>query len=150
MSWEGEYDASKEDTISWSAPCAEIIKTLGLEQEEYDGYYYDSDGRLAAFDTELIQKNGGVVIRKDLLDEYLSKTGLDLIWIVQGEKEIHELDYSISRWSKWEAFYKYVEGKPDGDVHFMELLGQGQILESDKLVQKESHCHSELTQIDAN
>lgn len=123
LHWGEEYDASKEEAISWSVPCADIIETLSLEQKEYDGFYYDSDGELAAFDTELVQKIGGVVIRKDLLDEYLFKTGLELIWIVQGEKEIHASDLSISRRSKWEALYKYVDGELSGDVRFMKEQG---------------------------
>ena len=117
--WEGEYDATKEETISHSVPCAEIIKTLGLEQKEYDGCYYDIDNRLAAFDTRLVQGTGGVVIRKDLLDEFLSKSGMELIWIVQGEKEIHGFDLRITRWSEWEALYYYHDGIVNGDMYFM-------------------------------
>lgn len=117
--WEEEYDASKEITISWSVPCAEIIKSLGLKQMEYEGFYYDSNGKLAVFDTVLTQSSGGVVIRKDLLDEFLSKTEMELIWIVQGEKEIHESDLSISRWSEWEALYEYNSGNVIENMRFM-------------------------------
>src|SRR5699024_2063527 len=53
--WEEEFDASKSDSLSWSVPCAEIIETFHLRQLEYDGFYYDEDGELAAFDTTLTQ-----------------------------------------------------------------------------------------------
>lgn len=117
--WEEEYDASKDEALCWSVPCAEIIESLGLEQKEYDGFYYDSNGNLAAFDTQLTQGSGGVVIRKNLLDEFLSKNEMDLIWIVQGGKEIHESDLHISRWSDWEALYEYDSGKLTDNLRFM-------------------------------
>ncbi|RHT05948.1 hypothetical protein DW884_18015 [Ruminococcus sp. AM40-10AC] len=40
--WEEEFDAFKEDALSYFHPCAEIINTLGLKQKKYDGYYYDT------------------------------------------------------------------------------------------------------------
>ena len=114
--WEEEYDASKDETISWSVPCAELIEILGLSQKEYDGFYYDKSNKLGAFDTSLVQNTGGVVIRKDLLDEFLLKTHMELIWIVKGEKEIHGSDLGISRWSEWEAMYEYDSGKITGSI----------------------------------
>ena len=116
--WEEEFDASKEEAISWEVPCAEIIETLKLEQKEYDGFYYDKTGKLAAFDMELVQGKGGAVIRKDLLEKFLSLTGMKLIWIVQGAKEIHNIDLSIARWSEWEALFVFGKGRITGDVCF--------------------------------
>ena len=46
--WEEEFDASKEDALSYFHPCAEIINTLKLRQKKYDGYYYDEAGVLIA------------------------------------------------------------------------------------------------------
>ena len=37
--WEEEFDASKEEALSYSHPCAEIINTLNLRQKKCDGYY---------------------------------------------------------------------------------------------------------------
>ena len=94
--WEEEYDATKEETISRSFPCGELIATMKLRQIEADGFWYDTDGKLAAFDTDLTQKINSVVVRKDILDAFLKKTGLQLVWLVDAEKEIHNSDYSIS------------------------------------------------------
>lgn len=33
--WEEEFDASKEEALSYSHPCAEIINTLALRQKKY-------------------------------------------------------------------------------------------------------------------
>ena len=37
-----------------------------------DGFYYDSEGKLAAFDTELNGQKAGCVVRKDILDSFLN------------------------------------------------------------------------------
>ena len=108
--WEEECDATKESAINYSMPCAKIIEVMGLRQLVSDGYFYDYAGKLAAFDTNLTQKVNSVVIRKDILDEFLMRTGMRLVWLVDAEKEIHKHDYSIERWSDWQAVYRY-EGK---------------------------------------
>ena len=111
-----EYDASSGELTSWEVPCAKLIKDLKLKQMSEDGFYYDENGNLAAFDTEITQKNNGVVIRKDLIDSFLHKNNLKLIWLVQAQKEIHNEDESVSDWSDWEAVFSYVGEGIDGEV----------------------------------
>ena len=115
--WEEEYDASKETTISRSLPCGRLIEEMGLRQLEEDGFFYDKDGKLAAFDTDLTQKINSVVVRKDILDGFLSKTGMKLVWLVDAEKEIHNGDYSPMTWSDWEAVYVYEGDHISGEMH---------------------------------
>ncbi len=115
--WEAEYDATKENAISQSLPCSKLIETMSLRQQQEDGFYYDSNGILAAFDTDLIQKVNSVVVRKDILDTFLSKTGMKLVWLVDAEKEIHAGDYSITKWSDWEAVFIYEGDGIAGEVH---------------------------------
>ena len=105
--WEEEYDATKENTISQSLPCAQLIEVMKLRQQAEDGFYYDTKGKLAVFDTALTQKINSVVVRKDILDNFLSKMEMKLIWLVDAEKEIHAGDYSSTRWSDWEAVFIY-------------------------------------------
>ena len=120
--WEEEYDATKELAINYSMPCAKIIKVMGLRQLASDGFFYDFDGKLAAFDTNLTQKVNSVVVRKDILDEFMKRTGLRLVWLVDAGKEIHTNDYSIERWSDWEAVYVYEGNSITGDI---QRLSQG-------------------------
>ena len=115
--WEEEFDASKEASISWSVPCAELIELLQLRQLEEDGFYYDKEGKLAAFDTSLTQHIGGVVIRKELLDEFLRKSGLKIIWIVDARKEIHNENVSISRSNEWTGLLTYGKECVTGDTY---------------------------------
>ncbi len=115
--WEEEYDATKEESISRSLPCAQLIEMMDLRQQTEDGFYYDNSGNLAAFDTDLTQNINSVVVRKDILDSFLAKMNMKLIWLVDAEKEIHAGDYSIKRWSDWEAVFIYEEDSITGELH---------------------------------
>lgn len=117
INWEAEYDATKENAISQSLPCFKLIEIMSLRQQQEDGFYYDSNGMLAAFDTDLTQKVNSVVVRKDILDTFLSKTGMKLVWLVDAEKEIHAGDYSITKWSDWEAVFIYEGDGIAGEIH---------------------------------
>ena len=114
--WEEEYDATKENAISISLPCAKLIEIMHLRQQNADGFYYDTNGTLAAFDTDLTQKINSVVVRKDILDIFLEKIGMKLVWLVDAEKEIHAGDYSISKWSDWEAVFIYERDSIAGEI----------------------------------
>lgn len=105
--WEEEYDASKEKALGWEVPCAKLINDLKLSQLEADDFYFDTEGNLAAFDTELNNNYRGVVVRKDLMDKFLKENNLQLIWIVDSDKEIHSSGGTISHWSDWQGLYSY-------------------------------------------
>lgn len=117
--WEEEYDASKEEAISRSFPCGKLIEVMDLRQLDADGFFYDAEGKLAAFDTDLTQKVNSVVVRKDILDSFLSQTGWKLVWIVDAEKEIHASDFSIISWSDWEAVFIYEGDHITGDIRWL-------------------------------
>ena len=117
--WEEQYDASKENTISISVPCGMIIEKMGLKQHEADGFYYDSDGKLAAFDTDLTQKINSVVVRKDILDEFLAITGMKLTWLVQAEKEVYINTHTLAMWGHWEGVYIYNGDRVLGDIRWL-------------------------------
>lgn len=114
--WEAEYDATKNETVSQRVPCAKIIETMHLRQQNEDGFYYDQNGKLAVFDTKRTQKVNGVVIRKDVLDEFLLKTKMKLVWLVDAQKEIKRKDDVCDKWSDWEAVYIYEEDSVIGKI----------------------------------
>lgn len=116
LSWEEQYDASKEETISQSVPCVKLIEVMGLRQLTADGFFYDTVGKLAAFDADITQGINTVVVRKDILDSFLRKTGYKLVWLVKAEKEIHTGDYSIISWSEWEGVYVYEGSSISGEI----------------------------------
>lgn len=83
---------------------------------ENDGFYYDENGKLAAFDTKVIQAYGGVVIRRDLLDIFLSKKKKKLIWILNSNKEIRNEKMSLLSWEEWTGLFLYNKSI-EGDIY---------------------------------
>lgn len=118
--WESEYDASKEEPVTWDVPCAELIEQLHLSQREYDTCYYDCDGHLASFALRMKDKPDRVMVRKDLMDQFLERNNYQLVWIVQAEKEIHS-GSSIMAWSEWEGLLQYQCDHVDGDLYLMDV-----------------------------
>jgi len=117
--WGKGYDATMENAATLSVPCAQLIEGMNLHQNGCNGFYYDAEEQLAAFDAELTQNVNSVLVRKDVLDSFIEKTGMKLVWLVQAEKEIHASDYSIEQWSEWETVFIYEGERIDGDIHRM-------------------------------
>lgn len=83
--WEEQYDASKEDVVSYSLPCAQICRFLNLKQQENGLFYLNNE--LVAIDFSLV--NGtteGLYIKKNLFDSFIKENGLTPFWICVGEK----------------------------------------------------------------
>lgn len=115
--WEEEFDASKEDALSYSHPCAEIINTLNLRQKKYDGYYYNEEGELIAFDTDLTKQKAGMIIRKDALEKFLDTMNLHLVWFINASKEIHGKDLSITKFTDWTGLLEYTGDSVQGEYY---------------------------------
>lgn len=103
--WNSQYDGSIEDAVSYSHPCAELIKTLRLNQKSC--CYYDENGILTAFDTALINQEFGLVIRKSALDKFLKKRKLHLIWFVNALKEVRTYNGSLTNYRDWDGLLIY-------------------------------------------
>lgn len=115
--WEEEYDASKEDPISIDVPCYDIIEVMKLRQLNYDGCYFDEHQKMAAFDLKYTQNGSGVAIRKDLLDEYLKRTGKIMAWFVKGSKELRSNDLMIRKTVDWNGLYIYDGHQTAGQLY---------------------------------
>lgn len=118
--WEAEFDNSKEDAILCYHPCAELINTLNLRQKKYDGYYYDEEGLLMAFDTKLLKQKAGLIIRKEALDKFLNIKKLHLVWFINASKEIHDKTFAISKFKAWTGLLEYTGDSVDGEYYTIE------------------------------
>lgn len=118
--WEEEFDASKEDVLSYSHPCAELINTLELRQKKYDGYYYDENDELIAFDTNLTNQKAGLIIRKDALDKFLKIKKFHLVWFINASKEIHDERRTITKFKDWTGLLEYVGDSVQGEYYIVE------------------------------
>lgn len=119
--WESEYDASKDSALSMNVPCPMLIEQLHLHQADIDGLYYDSNEKIAAFDLRVSQNESGVVIRKDLLDKFLRKNRLRLIWFVRASKELHSgEDLGILRYGDRSGAYFYNNTDIASNIYIVE------------------------------
>ncbi len=121
FSWEEEYDYSKKERIDWRMPCTELVKELELYRKECDSTFYDKENRLAAFDLRFTHNCEAVALRQDLLDEFLKKTEMKLVWFIQAEKCIqNEETYINKAYKEMIGFYHYNRKKISGEMGFFE------------------------------
>ncbi len=83
------FDCSLDDSYSLRLPVHNILEKLDLKWTGQASDYVDSDGRLAAFDPTA-HKEGpcSLLLREDLLRQYLKDEELTLCWTVVGEKQV--------------------------------------------------------------
>lgn len=114
-SWEGQYDASQDDTTSFSVPCTELVNKLNLCQLVYDGYFYH-ENQLVAFDARLGEKEDALLIRKDYLLQFLQKNDYQVFWTTLGEKQF--LNYhDMQIWSTWSGMsHMSQDGEFEGTI----------------------------------
>lgn len=111
--WEEEFDASKENTISFYIPVGKIIQSMGLYQKDIDGVYYYND-EIVAFDQSLNDgKPAELLIRRDVFDKFLEENEYKAFWSVKGEKTFF-LDNRAAKWSNWSGCFLYNNNKIEG------------------------------------
>jgi hypothetical protein len=86
-SWEEEYDYSKEGTIRYSMPCADIINHFNLKQKN-NGIWYLND-EIVCLDLSLVKNTDSksLYIKKDILNKFLQEKKYNIFWIGYGLKE---------------------------------------------------------------
>jgi hypothetical protein len=85
--WEEEYDCSKDETISFLKPTQVIFKGLDMRFGPKEGELLDEKGQLVCFDPSVSYGSPTcLLVRQDLLDNFLEKNNLKIFWTVLGEK----------------------------------------------------------------
>lgn len=116
--WEEEYDASQEESISLLLPAGQIIQEMYLYEKDVNGIFYRNEELVALDLTLLGNKNKEIVIRKDVFDEFLEKTGFQAFWRVIGEKQFFFGDRN-QKWQKREGYFKYSKEKIVGSMELV-------------------------------
>ena len=125
----GGYDCSAREERTFYVPSPEFIQAMGLRLSGAGGDFVDSEGRLAAFDPT-VQQSGppGLLLREDLLADYLEQSGLALVWSVAGEKEAFSAGWSSS-WNgsrRFSGAYRYTPSGIEGALsHQLQLPPPG-------------------------
>jgi hypothetical protein len=88
--WEGGgLDCSVDKSYELRLPASEFVTGLGIRWNGNAGDFVDSTGRLAATDPSAYHEGpSSLLLREDLIREYLGKEKLAACWTVVGEKSI--------------------------------------------------------------
>ena len=115
----GGYDGSLDESYIVRLPDAEMLKQLGADWSGQPGEFLDNSGFKAAFDPTT-SENGpsSVLIREDLLRQYLEENNLAICWIVSGEKWIVGGDPGLTGRSRLliSGGYTLTDGGLKGDL----------------------------------
>jgi hypothetical protein len=83
------FDCSVDEHYTLRLPTSELVTGLGFRWSGNDADYLDTAGQLAAFDpTAHTDGPSALLIRDDLLREFLARQGLTICWAVRGEKRV--------------------------------------------------------------
>jgi hypothetical protein len=83
------FDCSVDESFDLRLPASDLLTGLGLRWSGNNADYIDADGKLAAFDPTAHEDGPtALLLRGDLLREYLEREELALCWTVLGEKRV--------------------------------------------------------------
>ena len=81
------FDCSADDGMNLSLPHHDFIGRLGLKWDGVGCAFVDERGKIAAFDPTAHESGPtALLLREDLVKEYLAGQGLTLCWVIVGEK----------------------------------------------------------------
>ena len=85
------------------------VKYKVMDSQEY---YFAPNGELVCFDAYSVNKDKGLIMRKDYLDKFLLEKGYALIWSCIGEKQFFK---GGQAWGIWSGLFYYQDEKIVGE-----------------------------------
>ena len=83
------FDCSVNETYALRLPTSELVNGAGLRWSANGADLIDSVGHLAAFDpTAHAPGPSSLLLREDLMRDFLARAGLSICWAVLGEKRV--------------------------------------------------------------
>ncbi|MCB4763148.1 MAG: hypothetical protein LGB78_04510 [Sulfurovum sp.] len=87
--WECLFDYSKNDTLQMYMPSKILFNGLKLRYAKKDGYFIDEQNDVVCFNPSIDNKtNPSLLVKKDILIEFLKENNLTLVWTIIGEKQV--------------------------------------------------------------
>lgn len=118
------FDCSVEESYSLRLPHHELVRSLGLKWSGTGADHLDHQGQLGVLDPTA-HENGptALLVREDLMREYLSQNGLALCWTILGEKWVlgEMSSRSIPTYYgslRLSGAYRYTDQGPMGFIRF--------------------------------
>lgn len=87
--WETGEDHSKEEAFYCLVPSKQLFDGMGMQHGDKEGVFMDEEGKTICFDEGAVEKTStNLLVRKDVLMDYLARHHKRIIWYVLGEKNI--------------------------------------------------------------
>lgn len=84
----GDYDCSLQNSHTFVVPERMLIEGMDLRWGGGDSDYFDADEHLGAFASDPSGSTTSLLVREDLIRQFLERERLALVWTVVGEKEL--------------------------------------------------------------
>ena len=84
----GNYDCSLQDSHIFVVPERLLVEGMALRWGGGDTEFFDATGQLAAFASDPSGGATSLLVREDLIAQFLERERLALVWTVLGEKEL--------------------------------------------------------------
>ncbi len=84
----GNYDCSLQDSHTFVVPERMLVEGMALRWGGGDTEFFDATGQLAAFASDPIGDTTSLLVREDLIAQFLERERMALVWTVLGEKEL--------------------------------------------------------------
>ena len=83
------HDCSVAEIYNYYRPVEDFVKAMNLRWTGYGADYVDPEGVLIAFDPSAYDDcSSALLVREKSLKEFLSETGLALVWAISGQKSV--------------------------------------------------------------
>jgi hypothetical protein len=88
------YDCSVEESVSLCIPSKILSEGMRLNWSGLDGVFNDIKGLRAAYDPSVSSAGPhALIVRRDLLEQFLTDQALSLVWTVLGGKHYLQRDH---------------------------------------------------------
>ncbi len=97
--WEEEFDASKDETISFYKPTELVFRLLDLQYSKLEGQLLNTKGEMICFDPSATTPSiRCLLVRKPDLLKVLAENDLEIIWTSVGEKLVIGGHFNRTDW----------------------------------------------------
>lgn len=115
------FDCSVDETFCLRLPVSDVMNGLRLRWSGNGADFFDADGKLAAFDpTAHSDGPSALLIREDILTEFLAREGMAIVWVILGEKRALGAGFDPKHHGSLQISGAYMlhNGRPIGHLNF--------------------------------
>lgn len=117
------FDCSVDERFDLRLPASDLLTGLGLRWSGNNADYLDSEGKLATFDPTAHEDGPtALLLREDLLKNYMECEKLALCWTVLGEKRVIGAGHTPKYHAALQISGVYILGDngPEGSMNYKE------------------------------